>query len=391
MGIRSDTEQTTVPCVIMRGGTSKGLYFHRGDLPPEGAERDRVLKRLMGSPDILQIDGLGGSRPVTSKVAIIGVSDRDDADLDYTFGQVDIERDLIGYVGNCGNISSGVGPFAIDEQLVEATEPYTTVRIYNTNTDKVLCAKVPVHEGRARVGGECVIAGVPGSGAPIVMDYSGTVGAVSGRLLPSGRVVETLPLEDGRRVEATLCDVANPCVFIAAADLGLTGNELPEEISANAALMQSIGEIQSKTGQMFGLWPDWRKVTMPGFPLAVLVAPPAAYTDAAGTQHDEASMDLRARLLFVNRCHDSMAGTGATCLAAASRLPGSVAQRALADQSAPPTLRIGHPLGVMEVLVSVDPASQGTEIGDMRFTTLGFTRTARRLMAGVAYLPKDTA
>jgi 2-methylaconitate isomerase len=380
-------EQTTVPCVIMRGGTSKGLYFHVGDLPPEGLERDRVLKRLMGSPDILQIDGLGGSRPVTSKVAIIGVSDRDDADVDYTFGQVDIERDLIGYVGNCGNISAGVGPFAIDEHLIEATQPYTTVRIYNTNTDKVLRAKVPVREGKAQVTGDCVVAGVPGAGAAIVMDYSGTVGAVSGKLLPTGRVVDAITLEDGRQLDATLCDVANPCVFIAAADLGLTGDELPDELSADPALMTTIGEIQSKTGQMYGLWPNWQDVSMPGFPLVVLVAPPAAYTDAAGAKHEEPSMDLRARLLFVNRCHDSMAGTGATCLAAATRVPGSVAQRVLTGDCVSSTLRIGHPLGVMEVLVSVDPDSQGD---DIQFTTLGFARTARRLMAGQAYLPVET-
>jgi 2-methylaconitate isomerase len=380
-------EQTTVPCVIMRGGTSKGLYFHRDELPPEGAERDRVLKRLMGSPDILQIDGLGGSRPVTSKVAIIGVSDRDDADVDYTFGQVDIERDLIGYVGNCGNISSGVGPFAIDEHLVEATEPVTTVRIYNTNTGKVLRAKVPVRDGRAQVSGDCVIAGIPGSGAPIVMDYSDTVGAVSGRLLPTGNAVDVITLEDGRRLDATLCDVANPCVFIAATDVGLTGDELPDQISADAPLMQTIGEIQSKAGQMFGLWPNWREVPMPGFPLVVLVAPPATYTDAAGSGHEKASMDLRARLLFVNRCHDSMAGTGATCLAAASRIPGSVAQRALTETDTP-TLRIGHPMGVMDVLVTKAGGERGND--DIRFSTLCFARTARRLMAGLAYLPTET-
>jgi 2-methylaconitate cis-trans-isomerase PrpF len=381
-------EQTMVPCVIMRGGTSKGLYFHRDDLPPEGAERDRVLKRLMGSPDILQIDGLGGSRPVTSKVAIIAVSERDDADVDYTFGQVDIERDLIGYVGNCGNISSGVGPFAIDEKLVEAVQPMTTVRIYNTNTDKVLRAKVPVREGRAQVHGDCVIAGVPGSGAPIVMDYSDTIGAVSGRLLPTGQVVDQIVLEDGQRLAATLCDVANPCVFIAAADVGLSGNELPDDISADTALMTTIGEIQSKAGQMFGLWPKWQDVSMPGFPLAVLVAPAADYTDSAGDPHDASSMDLRARLLFVNRCHDSMAGTGATCLAAATRIPGSVAQQALGGDTTSSTLRIGHPLGVMDVVVAVDADSQGH---DIFFSTLGFARTARRLMAGQAYLPTENS
>jgi 2-methylaconitate isomerase len=189
------------------------------------------------------------------------------------------------------------------------------------------------------------------------------------------------------RIQSDRKCVANPCVFIATTDVGLTGNELPEEISANTALMSTIGEIQSKTGQMFGLWPNWQDVSMPGFPLAVLVAPPADYVDAAGDRHEASSMDLRARLLFVNRCHDSMAGTGATCLAAASRIPGSVAQHALGGGAASSTLRIGHPLGVMDVVVTIDPKSQDE---DIHFTTLGFARTARRLMAGQAYLPTAT-
>jgi 2-methylaconitate cis-trans-isomerase PrpF len=380
------SQQTAVRCVIMRGGTSKGLYFHDDDLPPAGDVRDRVLKRLMGSPDILQIDGLGGSRPVTSKVAIIAPSVRPDADVDYTFGQVDIERDLIGYVGNCGNISSGVGPFAIDEGLVTATEPTTTVRIYNTNTDKVLLAQVPVTEGRARVTGDCVIAGVPGSGAEVVMDYSATAGAVSGRLLPTGHATDPMTLEDGRSFDVTLCDVGNPCVFVAAADLGLSGSELPEAISADAALMTTIGEIQAKTGQLFGVWPDWRQVHNPGFPLLVMVAPSADYPDSNGDVHATDSMDLRARLVFVNRCHDSMAGTGAVCLAAASRINGSVPHRMLergVEES--DGLRIGHPLGVMEVVVALGTE---TDCGEPGFAKLGFARTARRLMDGLAYVPR---
>jgi 2-methylaconitate cis-trans-isomerase PrpF len=141
--------QSRVRCVIMRGGTSKGLYFHQAHLPPTGPDRDALLLRLMGSPDVLQIDGLGGSRPITSKVAIIARSDRDDADIDYTFAQVEIDRAAVGYGGNCGNISSGVGPFAVDEGLIEPVEPITTVRIFNTNTQAVLVAEVPVRDGRA--------------------------------------------------------------------------------------------------------------------------------------------------------------------------------------------------------------------------------------------------
>ena len=191
------SEQIGVRCVLMRGGTSKGLYFHAADIPVAGPERDLFLKRVMGTPDVMQIDGLGGSRLVTSKIAIVERSSRSDADVDYTFAQIAIERDSIGYEGNCGNISAGVGPFAIDEGLVDPVEPITQVRIYNTNTDKVLSALVPVVGGKARVSGTFAIAGVPGQGAEILMDYSSTIGAKTGKLLPTDHVTEPVDLEDG--------------------------------------------------------------------------------------------------------------------------------------------------------------------------------------------------
>lgn len=179
--------QATVRLTLMRGGTSKGLYFHERDLPPAGPARDALLLRLMGSPDVLQIDGLGGSRPITSKIAIIAPPSRPDADVDYTFGQVDIGSPLVGWSGNCGNISSGVGPFAVDEGLVPAVDGTTVVRIHNTNTGRIILAHVPVVDGAAAVGGDTAIPGVPGTGAGILMDWSGTVGGRTGRLLPSGR------------------------------------------------------------------------------------------------------------------------------------------------------------------------------------------------------------
>ncbi|MFM9928372.1 PrpF domain-containing protein [Variovorax sp. H27-G14] len=267
-------EQVSIPCVFMRGGTSKALYFHERDVPPAGPDRDRLLKRVMGTPDVLQIDGMGGSRLVTSKVAIVQRSARDDVDIDYTFAQIDVARDGIGYDANCGNISSAVAPFAIDEGLVEAVEPVTTVCIHNTNTGKLLVSKVQVKNGKARVHGDCVIPGVPDTGAEILMDYAGTVGAKTGRLLPTGQAVETVTLEDGRLIEVSLCDVANPCVFVDAASLGMSGSELPDAITSNRALIETLGEIQSKMGERIGLYSDWREVHLPGLPLAVIVAPP---------------------------------------------------------------------------------------------------------------------
>lgn len=382
-------EQVATRCVLMRGGTSKALFFHESALPPAGVWRDSFFKRAMGTPDVLQIDGMGGSRLVTSKVAIIQRSTRTGTDVDYTFAQVDVDRDIVGYDANCGNISSAVAPFAIDEGLVDITEPVTTVRIYNTNTDKMLVSKVQVKDGKARVQGDCIVPGVPGTGAEILMDYAGTIGAKTGKLLPTGQIVDTVTLEDGRVFEVSLVDAANPCVFIHARQLGLTGSELPNAISADRALIETIGEIQSKAGQMIGLWPDWTAVHLPGLPLAVMTAPSADFTDVNRNVQNAASMDLRARLVFLGKCHDSMAGTGSMCTAAASRVVGSVVHQAIgAERAATSTLRIGHPLGVMEVKV-VAEAVAGSPVP--YYAALGLTRTARRLMAGEIYVPREDA
>ncbi|MDQ8000268.1 MAG: PrpF domain-containing protein [Bordetella sp.] len=385
--IRStDDEQVEVRCVLMRGGTSKALFFHEADVPAPGPARDRLLKRAMGTPDVLQIDGLGGSRLVTSKIAMIKRSARPGADVDYTFAQADVERDLIGYDANCGNISSAVAPFAIDEGLVEAVEPVTTVRIHNTNTGTVFVSKVQVRNGKARVQGDCAIAGVPGTGAEILMDYTDTLGAKTGRLLPTGRAVDTIALEDGRRIEVSIVDAATPCVFIAAGSLGLTGSELPPDIGADRALIEAIGELQAKAGERIGLYTRWQDVHLPGLPLAVLVAPPADYVDTNHATVQAADCDLRARLVFLGKCHDSMAGTGSMCTAAASRVPGSLVNAAVGERAGSDTLRIGHPLGVMTVKVVARP---GATPADTRFAALGLQRTARRLMAGTVYVPRD--
>lgn len=380
-------DQDTVRCVLMRGGTSKGLYFHESALPEPGPARDRLLIRLMGSPDVLQIDGLGGSRPITSKVAIVAPSTRDDADVDYTFAQVAIDTEEIGYSGNCGNISSGVGPFAIDEGLVPAVEGTTDVRIHNTNTGKILVARVPVERGRAKVDGDFALPGVPGTGAEIVMDWSGTVGAKTGKLLPTGNPVDVIEMADGQRVEATVCDAGNPAVWVRAGDFGLTGSELSQDINENAALVERILELRGKAAVLTGLCTDWRTVDQdsPGIPLAGLVAPPADYVTLNGQDVAGHDMDLRCRLLFMNRLHESIAGTGSICLAAASRVPGSVVASVLETRQ-PGTLLIGHPSGITPVRVEAEPAAQAPFV---RFGLLGFSRTARRLMDATAYYPRS--
>jgi len=386
MQAAASDEQTAVPCVIMRAGTSKGIFFHAQDIPPPGTERDALLKRVMGSDDLLQLDGLGGSRLVTSKIAIVGPPTRQDADVDYTYAIVPPGRDIVVYTSNCGNISSGVGPFAIDAGLVRASADVTVVRIHNTNTGKVLVAHVPVLNGRARVYGAFAIPGVQGTGAEIFLDYRHTLGAKTGRALPTGNVTDKLLIEDGRALEVTIGDVANPCVFVRAQDVGITGNETPDQINESRPLMELLKEVRGKAAQKIGLCTHWSlaEEASPALPLVVLVAPPADYTTTDGASVGGPEMDLRARLIFYNKCHESMAGTGSMCTAAMSRMPHTLVHQVVSDPSAK-TLRIGHPLGVMSVVAEANVNASGTAV----FERLGFSRTARRLMDGSVYVAKQ--
>ncbi|WP_242140530.1 PrpF domain-containing protein [Sphingomonas sp. TREG-RG-20F-R18-01] len=381
----ADADQRAIRVVIARGGTSRGLYLHERDLPPPGVARDRLLARLMGSPDLLQIDGLGGSRPITSKVAIVARSTRADVDVDYTFAQVDIATAGVGYQGNCGNISAGVGPFAIDEGLVEAREGMTEVRIFNTNSQRLLVAGVPVHGGRAAVCGDFVVPGVPGSGAEITMNWAATVGTATGSLLPTGRPVDRIELENGGRIEASLFDAANPCVWVRGHDLGLIGDETQDAINGNARLLQFVREVRGKAAVLFGLVGDWREAEerAAGLPMLGLLSPPIAYRTINGEGVAADAMDLRVHLIFMGVLHESIAGTGSICLAAAARTPDSIAH-GLAINPDAPLLRIGHPSGVTPTRVR---ASHTAERPHVRFDELGFSRTARRIMAGEAYYP----
>lgn len=380
--------QLTVRCVLMRGGTSKGLYFHERDLPAPGPRRDALLLRLMGSPDVLQIDGLGGSRPITSKVAVIAPSDRTDADVEYTFAQVEVDGDRVHHAGNCGNISSGVGPFAVDEGLVAVTEPVTRVRIHNTNTDAIIVADVPVADGAAEVDGDFAIAGVPGTGAEIAMNWKGTVGAKTGALLPSGNAADTLTLDDGTVVRATLCDAANPFVWVRAGDVGVDEDGTAADVTGDDALMRRLAEVREHAAVAMGLSPDraaYRRAPS-DLPLVAVVAPPHGYTSLHGRSVRAADMDLRVHVIFMGRLHESVPGTGSVCLAAASRVPGSVVHDVTRDPSAD-RLLIGHPSGVTPARAVARPTDAHPYVV---FDDLGFSRTARRLMDCQAYYPRRT-
>lgn len=377
-------EQIAIRCAIVRSGTSKGIFLLENDLPKDPAERKRVIQRVFGSPDPRQIDGLGGADTLTSKLAIVGISEREDADVDYTFAQVGIDRDVVDFGGNCGNISSGVGPFAIDAGLVPAVEPVTTVRIHQVNTDRILTAEVPVKNGKACVLGDFAIDGVPGTGAKITMDFSDTVGSATGKLLPTGNVVDEIEFE-GRRYPVSIVDAGIPVVFIAAESLDLQGNEPAAKIDADAQLLRTIEAIRARAAVKIGLGQTPEDVTehSPYAPFFSIVSAPQGYTTPLGKKIAAADVDLVARLLFMQKMHKTHPGTGAVCTAAAIRIPGSIPyQKLRRSADSAKIIHIGHPAGIMDV-ESLSHAEGTSVVMDK----LAFYRTARKIMDGCVYIP----
>jgi 2-methylaconitate isomerase len=250
--------QRPIPAVFMRGGTSKAIMFHARDLPPDRAAWDPIFAAAMGSPDPYgrQLDGMGGGVSSLSKVCVLAPSARDDADIDYTFAQVQIKEKAVDYKGNCGNMSSAVGPFAVDEGLVGVDADTATVRIFNTNTAKIIHSTFPLHEGRARYDGDLVIPGVFGTGAPIRLDFVEPGGATTGKLLPSGATIDRLEVPGFGPVDASLVDAANATVFVRARDIGLTGVELPEQLEAKPEILKLLDNIRVAGSVRMGIAPD---------------------------------------------------------------------------------------------------------------------------------------
>jgi hypothetical protein len=343
---------------------------------------------MYGSPDVRQIDGMGGADPLTSKLAIIGPPTREDADVDYTFGQVSIEESLVDYKGNCGNISSAVGPFAIDEGLVDPIEPKTTVRIHQTNTGCTLLADVPVINGKAAIEGNYHIDGVPGAGARIDLDFSGTAGAVTGRILPTGNPVDRLDVEGVGPVDVSVVDAGNPCVFVRAHDLGIEGTETPAEIDANQGLNDHIERIRGTVAAEIGLVENRRDAAResPYIPFFVLVSPPADYVDfTTGRTVEAHDVDFVARLLFMLRMHKAYPVTGTVCTGAAAKMRGTVVHEAARPESHSRSLtRIGHPAGV----IHVEAVVRSDDGVDLLRASVG--RTARRIMEGYLFVPWST-
>jgi 2-methylaconitate cis-trans-isomerase PrpF len=363
--------QRRIPAVYMRGGTSRCLVFHARDVPPPGAARDALLLAALGSPDPYgrQLDGLGGGISSLSKACIIGPPTRDDADVDYTFAQVEITVPSVDYAGNCGNCSAAVGPFAIDERLVPAREGETLVRIHNTNTRKLIVAHVPVDDGAAATRGDFELPGVAGRGARIALDFVEPGGAGTGRLLPTGRARDVVG-----GLEVSCVDATNPVVFVRARDLGLTGTESPQAVDADRDLAARLEKLRVEAAARMGM-PDSAAV-----PKIAFVAAPADFTGLDGARHGAGDHDVLARAISMGTCHRAFPLTAAMCLAVAARIEGSVVHEVARRH--PGDVRLGHPSGVLPL-----DAAVGRRDGAPWAERVTVYRTARRLMEGWVRVP----
>jgi 2-methylaconitate cis-trans-isomerase PrpF len=363
--------QKKVRAVYMRGGTSRCLVFHHADLPAPGPARDHILLTALGSPDPYgrQLDGIGGGISSLSKACIIGPPTHPDADVDYTFAQVDVKSPVVDYSGNCGNCSSAVGPFAIDEGLVKAIDGETLVRIHNTNTKKIIVSHVPVKDGEAAVEGDFELAGVAGRGARITLDFTDPGGAGTGRLLPTGNAREWIA-----GAEASLVDATNPMVFVRATDLGLVGTESPQAIDADRGLAARLEAIRVQAAARMGI------AGSAAVPKIAMVSAPVGFAALDGTRYESDRVDVVARVISMGNCHRAFALTAAMCLAVAARVDGTLVREYAGNVAG--DIRLGHPSGVLPIDAAV--RSQGGGPWAERVTVY---RTARRIMEGFARIP----
>ena len=344
-----------IRCMLMRGGTSKGAFFLKEDLPADPVERDALLLRVMGSPDPRQIDGVGGGHPLTTKVAVVSVSDRDDADLEYLFLQVAVDRPEVSERQNCGNMLAAVGPFALERKLIKADDDRVSVRILMRNTGGRALASFPVDDGRPVYAGDTEISGVPGAAAEIRIGFEDIAGSSSGSLLPTGQAVDTV-----EGVEATLIDNGMPVVVLRAADVGVSGYESCEDLEANDDLGRRLEAIRLACGPLMNLG----DVTSTTVPKLTLVSPPRG----GGA--------ISTRTFIPHRCHQAIGVLGAVSVATACLLPGTPAGGMADLRPQSDVVRLEHPSGSFDAWVRLD----GTGVA-----SAGIVRTARKLMDGTVF------
>ena len=353
-------DDTGVRCTMLRGGTSRGLFFEAADLPADPAERDDLLLRLMGTPDPRQIDGLGGGTSLTSKVAVVSRSEHPDADVDYLFLQLGVDEATVSDRQNCGNILAGVGPFAVERGLIPAADGATSVRIRMVNSGSVAVATFPTPDGRVEYRGDVAIAGVPGTAAPVVLAFTDTEGSATGSLLPTGHVRDTI-----EGIEATCVDNGMPVVVALAESFGLTGAETPEELAADAALLERIDAFRTKAGALMGLG----DVAGSSVPKTALLAAP----------RDGGQVGTRSFIPV--QPHTAIGVLAAVSVVTGMLLPGAVGYELTTGWPAGSSqVDVEHPTGHLLVDVVVDASARPP-----RAVRSGVVRTARKLFDGTAF------
>jgi 2-methylaconitate cis-trans-isomerase PrpF len=378
-------KQMRIPAVFMRGGTSNAVVFNQEDLPRDRALWDEIFLAAIGSPDPYgrQLDGMGGGISSLSKVCVVGPSSRPDADIDYTFAQVAVKEAKVDYSGNCGNMSSAMGPFAIDEGLVRATGQEALVRIYNTNTRKIIWARFAMDEGLAAVDGDLAIPGVAGTGAPVKLEFREPGGATTGKLLPTGRVADVLEVPGHGRFNVSMVDAANACCFVRADELGLSGTEMPEALDTHTALLERLAEIRLSASVAMGIAATREEaIAKRVVPFIGFVSGAQSARTLTGDSIEGDQVDLTGRIISNGQPHRALPLTASLCMAVAARLEGSVVHavaRQSKDSEAP--IRIAMPSGVLTVAATVrrDGGNWVAEQG-------AFYRTQRRLFDGYVYV-----
>ncbi|CAG2154158.1 2-methylaconitate cis-trans isomerase PrpF family protein [Cupriavidus numazuensis] len=371
--------------VIYRGGTSKALLVRTSDLPTQVREElGQWLLAVYGSPDPRQIDGIGGADPLTSKFGFVGPASRPDADVDYTFAQVGIHNSMVDWSIMCGNILSAIGPYAIDEGLVQAVEPITTVRIHNTNTGKVVVARVEVSNGKPKTTGDTSIDGVPGTGSPILLDFKYAAGAKTGKLLPTGNRRDVAEVPGVGLVEYSVVDIAGMQVFVKASAFGLTGTEDPLAYEKMTEVGRQIEYLRRKVAVDLGFASsiETARAESPMTPFSIIVGPPQDW-QLYGTQEKRLAhnCDVAARCVFDGGMHKAFPGTGAIPTAVAAAIEGTVVHDvARAEAHAEGAYRIGHPSGTLAVDVELNDSGAGVEVQHA-----SLVRTARRLFEGTVF------
>lgn len=381
-------KQRKIRAVFMRGGTSNGIVFRQQDLPADRAAWDAIFLAAMGSPDAYgrQLDGMGGGISSLSKVCVVGPPSHPEADIDFTFAQVSVREASVDYNSNCGNMSSAIGPFAVDESLVDVSGAEARVVIHNTNTGKLVCATFPLDDGCAAVDGALEIPGVAGSGASVRLEFREPGGAGTGHLLPTGQALDVLTVPGVGEVEASLVDAASACVFIEAACMGITGTESPTELDARSELMERLEAIRCVAGVAMGLGEDSEHIhrSSPSSPRIGLVTEPRDAVDLSARPLSAQSGDLSARIISMGNTHRALPLTGALCLAAAARIRGTVVHRhTRVEREDPATLRILQPSGVSVVGAEVEERAGG----DWHVRLATVYRTQRRLFEGSVLIP----